>query len=98
VAGQEYHYPGLCVIARKPPRLHYGVVFVARSPVGSLGAQAARLGHKPNVSVFAFILPRRFLAGFLCQGAIVGSYNAHKNEISTTKFPLFFSGLKLPLY
>jgi len=70
VAGQEYHYPGLCVIARKPPHLHYGVVFVARSHVGSRGAQAVRLGHKPNVSVFTDILPRRYLAGFLCQGAI----------------------------
>jgi len=48
--------------------------------------------HKPNVSVFAGILPRRYLAGFLCQGAILGSYNAHKNEISIMKFPLFFSG------
>jgi len=31
VTTREYHCADLCVIARKPPRPHYGVVFVARS-------------------------------------------------------------------
>jgi hypothetical protein len=47
---------------------HYGVVSVARSHRGSLGAHAARLGINRKYP-FCFILRRRYLAGFLCQGS-----------------------------
>jgi len=44
VTAREYQYTDLCVLARKPPRLRYGVVSIARSRWGSHGAPAARLG------------------------------------------------------
>jgi len=45
VAVREYQYTDLYVIARKPPRLHYGVVLSLRFPRRGKyhGAQAARL-------------------------------------------------------
>ena len=51
-------------------------------PILWIEAEAARLGHKPNVSVFAVILPRRYLAGFLCQGAIGEGVANPLDEIS----------------
>jgi len=66
VTAKEYQYTDLYVLARKPPRLHYGVVSVARSRWGSHGAPAARLGINRKYP-FRSILRRRYLAGFLFQ-------------------------------
>jgi len=57
VTAKEYQCTDLCVLARKPPRLHYGVVSVARSPLGKSWRTRRTARHKPKVSVLLYTAP-----------------------------------------
>jgi hypothetical protein len=70
VAGQEYHYRFHAVNARKLPLLAFRLSVLSLRFPHKKASWRTRPGSawKQKVSI-CFILRRRYLAGFLCQGA-----------------------------